>query len=92
MEFAIRRAKKDIKDRDGDILVAAGQRFLAGIEDDHYIVINTEDQELTEAEVKEAFDDNECFGWLETLTTQKGNVVKRYIDMETEETFYCVFK
>lgn len=47
--------------------------------------------ELAIDEVEDNFIRNSNFAWYDTVTTDSGYMVKRYIDLETEESFFCVF-
>lgn len=49
-------------------------------------------KELSTAEVREQVEYNECFRFLDSVTTRKGNTIKIYEDYETTEVFFEVIK
>lgn len=69
--------------------VGAGTRVLVAhtIDTGWYIVSW---KELTKQEVKEQYEQNECFRPIDTVYTEKGNRVDIYDDVETTEVFFCV--
>lgn len=92
MMWKVRRLVKDLKKSTfaGEVTIAeAGKRVLIMEEDGKWLMISA--NELSIDEVEEEFEQNECFGWCDTVTTVKGNTVKIYNDYETDEVFFCVF-
>lgn len=92
MEWKVRRLVKDLKKSTfaGEVVIAeAGKRVLTMEDDGKWLAVST--IELSIDEVEEQFEQNECFGWCDTVTTVKGNKVKIYNDYETGEVFFCVF-